>query len=233
VIGLTGAVGAGKTTAAAAFAALGCAVIDVDRLGHDALDDPAVRSAVARRFGASVLGPDGRIDRRALGAIAFGKEGGTALASLEGLVHPWVLAQLDERLAAARRSGPRAVVVDCALLFEGGLDRRCDVTVVVETDERTRERRVAAGRGWSAGEFERRQAAQLSAAEKRSRADRTLSNDGSADDLRERAASLLDELAPVQTARPARPGRTRAAAGRPHAARRAGDVGAGGVGAGA
>jgi len=210
VLGLTGAVGAGKSTAARALSLLGCVVIDVDRLGHEALDAPAVREAVAREFGTAVLGADGRVDRRALGAAVFDGDADVehgigaprpasddAIRRLESLVHPWVLRRLRRDLAAAKRARPRAVVLDCALLLESGLDDRCDATIVVEAAEQRRVRRVAASRGWSAREFKRRQAAQWPAPEKRSRADRILRNDGTPGELQRACADLLDELAPV------------------------------------
>ena len=196
VIGLTGAVGAGKSTAASILAEAGCAVVDVDRMGHEALDDPDVRDAVARVLGQGSIGPDGRVDRRAVAQSVFGRP--EALARLEAIVHPWVRMRIDGALGTLRARAPRAVVLDCALLFEGGLDPLCDVTVVVETDETSRRARVAAQRGWTADEVARRESAQLSAAEKRARADRVLANDAGADELRRRVRDLLDELVPVK-----------------------------------
>jgi dephospho-CoA kinase len=198
VIGLTGAVGAGKSTAAGVLAGLGCRVLDVDALGHAALDDAGVRRGVGAAFGAEFVDTAGRVDRRALAARVFGDR--EALARLEGIVHPWVLQRLDELLADARRERPRAIVIDCALLFESGLDARCDTTWVVEAPPAARRARTAA-RGWADGEFARREAAQLPADAKRERATRTLANDGDLEALGLRAAALLDEAAPAAAER--------------------------------
>ena len=197
MFGLTGAVGAGKTTAAAAFGARGCSVLDVDRMGHEALDAQDVAGNVAREFGPDVTSEDGRIDRAALARRVFSDA--TLLRRLEAIVHPVVRARVERELGTARRAAPRAIVIDCALLFESGLDRLCDATIVVDAADLVRERRVAASRGWTADEMRRREAAQIPAAEKKARAGRVLENDGSADDLRRRVGELLDELAPVGT----------------------------------
>lgn len=196
LLGLTGAVGAGKSTAAAVFAESGCAVVDVDRLGHDALDDPSVRDAVVRELGPDTVGADGRVDRRQVARRVFGHP--ERLARLEAIVHPWVRRRLDDEIEALRHGSPRAVVLDCALLFESGLDRICDVTIVVETAAAVRRARVAAQRGWTADDVALREAAQLPAETKRARADRVLTNDGDADALRRRTRDLLDELVPAK-----------------------------------
>jgi len=207
VLGLTGAVGAGKSTVAALAAAEGCAVLDVDRMGRDALGDGAVAAAVAAALGAGVLDAAGNVDRARVASVVFADE--AARRRVEAIVHPHVRRTLDAALATARgaaRTSPlRAIVVDCALLFEGGLERLCDVTVVVEAPDAVREARLARDRGWDAGESARRAAAQLSPAEKRARADRVLANDGDREALRLRTRELLDELAPTRrdAARPA------------------------------
>lgn len=195
MIGLTGAVGAGKSTVSAELALAGALVIDVDRMGHDVLAEPDVRDAVVRELGPDVTGADGALDRRALAARVFVDR--SALARLEAIVHPAVAQRLRTALDAARSSAARAVVVDCALLFEGGLAPLCDATVVVETDEALRLRRVAASRGWTEDETRRRESAQLPASEKAARADRVLRNDGTPDELRARVRHLLDAWAPI------------------------------------
>jgi dephospho-CoA kinase len=194
VIGVTGAPAAGKSTVTSILAEAGCAVIDVDGLGHAALETPEVRDAVADEFGSEVIGADGRIDRASLARIAFVDE--EKIARLERLVHPVVHARLVDEIAAARAISPRAIVIDAALLFEGGLDSRCDVTLTVDADERVRAARARVGRGWSPGELRRRQSRQIPPGEKRARATHVVRNDGERDDLRLAALTLLDEIAP-------------------------------------
>lgn len=183
VVGLTGRIGAGKSTVARAFGDLGAHVIDADALAHGALDEPAVRDAVVARFGAGVRGADGRVDRGALAARVFGAgpEHAAALEDLEKLVHPRVRALVDAELAAhaaagrtgaAGRAGTgaRVVVLDVPLLVQAGWDGACDRIVAVECAEDVRRARLAA-RGWSPAQ----QAARDAAWERRAR---PLGNDG-------------------------------------------------------
>jgi dephospho-CoA kinase len=175
IVGVTGTVAAGKSTFSRALERLGARRIDVDALGHEALRGREVVKAVAEAFGRAVLASDGSIDRRALAGLAFGTA--ESRRRLEAIVHPVVRRRIDEEIADAISAGVPFIVIDCALLFESGLDSICDATVVVDAPAELRRARAAAAHGWSADEMERRERAQLSAEEKRARADRTIVND--------------------------------------------------------
>jgi dephospho-CoA kinase len=117
LIGLTGGYCAGKNAVAALFEARGWTCIDVDRLGHEAVD--AARDAIVARFGPGVLGPDGRIDRGAVARIIFADP--AALADQEAIIHPIAKRLLAERIAeaaaAARARGREPLVcINAALL---------------------------------------------------------------------------------------------------------------------
>ncbi len=126
VIGLTGRYCAGKDAVARILARRGFTVLDVDRIGHEVLEER--RDAVAAAFGESVRRADGSIDRRAVGRIVFADP--AALARLEGIVHPAMAARVRS-LAAAQSAAGRNVVVNAALLRHMGLDRSCDAVVDV------------------------------------------------------------------------------------------------------
>lgn len=202
MIGLTGAVGAGKSTLAAQLTRLGCAVLDVDGYGHEALDSEPVRDAIRRDFGPGALRADGAVDRAAVARAAFADA--ALRRRLEEAVHPVVRRRVTSELAAARRGRPRAVVIDCALLFEGGLDVLCDATVAVDAAPEAREVRLRTSRGWTADEVRSREAAQFSAETKGARADRVIRNDAGEDSLAAAAERLLDEVAPVTPRSPRR-----------------------------
>lgn len=159
IVGLVGMIGASKTTVARHLAACGAEVIDADALAHEALDDPAVRGRLAEAFGQAVLLPDGRIDRKRLARLVFGAEPEARhrLAALETVVHPWVRAAIDRRLAAGAGSG-RVVVLDVPLLVQGGWHNRCDRLIRLECDDSVRHARLAA-RGLTAAEIAAREAA--------------------------------------------------------------------------
>ena len=125
VLGLTGKYCAGKNQVAARFEERGYRVIDVDRLGHEALK--ARKSEVLAAFGEGILGPEGEIDRKALGGIVFKDK--NKLRLLESLVHPW----MRDRVAETVKANPGGkTIVNAALLFPMRLDGLCDRIIVVE-----------------------------------------------------------------------------------------------------
>jgi dephospho-CoA kinase len=132
LIGLTGGYCAGKNTVAAVLEARGWSCIDVDKLGHEAIDLAA--DAIRERFGAAIAGPDGRVDRRALARIVFSDP--AALADQEAIVHPVAIRLMEDRIAAevkaARAAGrePR-VCVNAALLHRADVIPSCDAVIEV------------------------------------------------------------------------------------------------------
>ncbi|MCO5170091.1 MAG: dephospho-CoA kinase [Planctomycetes bacterium] len=187
-----GGIASGKSTIGRLLAARGAAFLDCDRIAHEVLADPEVEAAVREAFGPGVIrtegraegGPEGRVDRRALGRVVF--DDPAALARLEALVHPRVRDRVQAALAAlpAGADGRRPVaVIDAAVASKMRLlgDDDYDVVVFVDVSPETRRRR-ALERGWAPGELERREARQESLAVLRGRADVVVSNDG---DLRE------------------------------------------------
>jgi dephospho-CoA kinase len=135
IIGLTGGMGAGKSTVASMLAARGALVVDVDGLGRAVLEpDGEAYAAVVERFGSGVVGEDGRIDRAALAAMVFGDP--TALADLTAISHPAINRTLDRWLDSVPADA--VVVLDMAILVESNLGRDLpsgrgyDTVVVVE-----------------------------------------------------------------------------------------------------
>lgn len=196
VLGLAGGVASGKSAVAALLAGAEGRVLAADALAHEVLDGPEVAARVAERFGPGVLGPDGRPDRAALGALVF--EDDAARAALEGWIHPGVRARILAELEDAARQGCPVVVLDVPLLFENdaqhGLVARCDAVLFVESPSAEREARAVAHRGWSPGEVARREAAQLPLAEKRARCTHVVHNGAGLDELEVEVARVLAEL---------------------------------------
>ncbi|MCX5795667.1 MAG: dephospho-CoA kinase [Elusimicrobia bacterium] len=180
VVGLTGGIGSGKSEALRALRGLGAATLCLDEVAHRVLSKggPAY-GPVRRAFGAAVLGPDGEIDRRALGRAVFADA--RRRRRLERLTHPVILREM-RRTVRARRRG--LLVVDAPLLFEAGLEREFDLTVVVAAGWRARLRRLRRRDGLPVSELRRRMTAQLPLAEKARRADVVIGNDGTRGQLR-------------------------------------------------
>lgn len=181
-VGLTGAVGAGKSSVARRLAALGARVIDADALARSATEDPAVLARIAVEVGAELV-VDGGLDRAATAARVFADP--VSRRALEAIVHPWVRAAAAAREAAARAEEPppSVVVHDVPLLFENGLDAGMDATVVVTAPFALRAARLAARSGLSEAAVRARDAAQLDPAEKAKRATFVVDNGGGEGDL--------------------------------------------------
>ena len=189
-VGLTGGMGAGKSTALSALRELGADVISSDAVVHELYESPEVVAAISGRFGPEVA-PDGRVDRPELARRAFASAEDRAW--LEGLVWPLVGGRIGEWLERARSLDPppRAAVVEVPLLFEAGLQDGYDATIAVLADEDLRRSRAAA-RGQVL--LEERDARQLSQREKAARATFVVRNDGTEQDLARQLSEVLDKL---------------------------------------
>ena len=190
-VGLTGGMGAGKSTALKALEDLGAEVLSTDTVVHQLYRDAQVRDAVVERWGSAVAS-GGVIDRNAVAAEAFA--GGEAERRwLEGLLWPLVGTRIAAWLEHVRalQPAPRAAVVEVPLLFEAGMEGGFDATIAVIAEEETRRER-AAGRGHAL--VDERAARQLSQEEKAERAIFVVHNDGSEGDLRRELADVLAKL---------------------------------------
>lgn len=197
-IGLTGGLGAGKSTALALLGELGAAVISADAIVHELYRGEPLRSLVVERWGDGVLHAEGHIDRTVIAERVFSAP--EERAWLEGVIWPLVGQRMHEFREAADAAfrlrvddAPRAAVVETPLLFEAGMAPIFDATIAVIAPEDVRTERAAA-RGHAA--VSERDARQLSQQEKADQADHVVVNDGSVDHLREHLAAVLDAIAP-------------------------------------
>ena len=190
VIGLTGPTGAGKSTVAAVFRRLGCAVIDADALAREAVSDPECLSALAAAFGGDIVAPDGSLDRGKLAGRAFSSPENTA--RLNRITHPVILRRAARRIAELKDGPAAAVVSDAALLFESGADSLCDTTVAVIAPPASRLRRIMARDGIPEEPARARMNAQHPNEYYESRAARVFDGRTARDVLESRVARLLE-----------------------------------------
>jgi len=196
VLGLTGGIGAGKSTVADLLADRGAVVIDADEVARSVVEPggPAY-DPVVRRFGeAAILDEHGRIDRARLAEVAFADD--QARSDLNALIHPAVEAVVRDRLAELDRPG-RVVVVQVPLLVEAGWGRLADRVVVVDCPEDVAVRRLVDLRGMDEADARRRIAAQATREDRRAAADIVIPNDGTLAELRQRIAEAWDQLGPA------------------------------------
>lgn len=193
VIGIAGGIGSGKSEVARVLAEAGCVVTHSDDDVREVLQRQDVRTTLVGWWGASVLGANGEIDRSAIAKIVFADE--DSRRRLESLVHPLVEAERKKTWEEAAQNGPvTAFVIDAPLLFEAGLDRKCDAVIFIDCAEPTRLARVRTGRGWDAEELIRREKNQWPLETKRERSDYVIVNNEDVAALRRRVRLTLDEI---------------------------------------
>lgn len=191
LIGLTGQIGAGKTTAARILKQLGAVIVDADMIGREVVDNSAaLRAGLARAFGRDILDGRGKVRRKRLAELAFASR--TGRDRLNALVHPYLLRELRERVKAGLKKH-KVVVIDAALLLHWGMDREVDFVLVIHAGLETRLARLAA-RGIGRRDALARARAQLPYREFNRRADRVILNNGTPEDLNRKITALFDQL---------------------------------------
>ena len=186
-VGLTGGIGAGKSTVSRRWAERGAVVVDADLIAREvvAVGTPGLDQLVAE-FGPDILHSDGTLNRPALAEKAFGDN--AARSALNGILHPLIGARTAELVAAAPADA--VLVQDIPLLVEGGMAPMFHLVVVVHADVEERVARLVGQRGMSDADARARIAAQASDAERRAAADVWLDNSGAPAALE----SVVDEL---------------------------------------
>ena len=178
IIGLTGGIASGKSTAAAYLGEKGASVIDADKLGHQAYEpDTDAFAQVVAAFGPEVVGADGQIDRKVLGGKVFGDP--AALDRLTGIIWPEIGRLALAEFEVARAARPDApIVLEAAVMLEAGWEPMVDEVWVVIIEPDTAVARATARDGVEEEAVRKRIAAQLSNDERRAKADIVIDNSG-------------------------------------------------------
>lgn len=200
LVGLTGGIGAGKSTVSELLRDRGAVVVDADQITRE-LQRPGqpVLAAIVERFGDEVLAPDGTLDRPSLASMVFSDP--KALADLNGIVHPAVGAEIAQRVEAERDTD-HVVVLDIPLLVESGREGLVGI-VVVDVDPEVAVARLVANRGFSAADARARIANQASREERLARADQVIDNSGDLDALARRVDEVWQWIEQLPDAPPA------------------------------
>jgi dephospho-CoA kinase len=193
LLGLPGGIATGKSTFAALLRARGIPVVDADALAREVVAPGAPALAeIARAFGEGVIGPDGALDRKRMGALVFADP--EARRRLEAITHPAIRTAMAEETARLAAEGHPLAFYDAPLLYEVGLDAVLEAVVVVWAPPAVQRARLAARDGLDDAAAGARLAAQLPVDEKAARADFVVANDGDPAALAGKADRLLEDL---------------------------------------
>ena len=193
LVGLTGNIASGKSTVAQLLSERGATIIDADVLARRAVErGTKAFDAIARRWGTSVLSPDGQLNRAALRRVVFGNA--KELEALNDIVHPEVERLREVRIDEARGRGDRIVVCDIPLLFEKKMVDQFDRILLVDAPRPLRLERLVSDRGLRETEAMDMIAAQMPAELKRARADFVIDNAGTLTELERRVSDVWTSL---------------------------------------
>ena len=189
IIGLTGGIGSGKSTAAKILSEFGAKVIDADKVAHEVFN-PGTEGLqkVVETFGEMVLNSTGEIDRKKLGEIVFNNP--VALSTLNGIIHPMAYELTKSRLEECRKLGVEVVILEVILLVEAGWDHLADEIWVMIASEDTVVQRLQVSRKLTREEILSRIHAQTTNEERIKYADVIIENDGCYEELKEKLHEL-------------------------------------------
>ena len=193
IIGILGGVGSGKSTVAAEFAKLGCAVIDADKIAQELLEKKAVQEKIVVLFGRNILNCNGKIDRKKLADIVFTKA--NKLSLLNNIVHPPVLARTEQLIKQYnQQTQVKAIVLDMPLLLEVGWAKRCDKLIFVDCKPQLRAKRAKKMGLFDKNQLKIRENFQISLDKKVAITDNTIDNNSGFSALAKQVADIFSSI---------------------------------------
>jgi len=193
IIGILGGMCSGKSTVSAEFGKLGCAVINADQIAHQLLDDKGVQTKVIRVFGKEILDDKGKISRAELADRVFGDPG--KLKQLTGIIHPLVLAEVEQLMARYKQEpAVKAIVLDIPLLVEVGWEKKCDFLIFVDCKPTLRLERARKTGIFDADMLKVRENLQISLDKKKRIADNVIDNNSDLSGLSKQIAGIFTSI---------------------------------------
>ena len=197
VIGITGGIGSGKSTASEYLISEGFACIDADQIGRDlTADGQPLLETIGEMFGCvSGSGSVGNglvLDRKAMAEQVFGDS--SVRERYNRLIHGEIIARIDERISELRQTDVRGILLDAPLLFEAGINDRCDAVILVTADLDKRIERVCLRDGSDEEKIRGRISSQMSDEEKAKRSDFVVDNSGEPENMYRQLDLVMDSL---------------------------------------
>lgn len=197
IVGIVGGIGSGKSSVVRHVDGWNLRIIDADRIGHDLLHDSNVIKELRTAFGSSIFedADSDQVSRSRLANVVFAEEDSEALKTLNAILHPVIRTEIHSQI---RNAGTEvdAIILDAALLLEGGWAATCHWLIFIDTPYSVRCQRVLENRSWNQDELDRREARQLPVAEKRDRADFVVDNSGSIAAAAKQFGEVLTSILP-------------------------------------
>lgn len=192
-VGITGGIGSGKSFVCSIFESNGIPVLYADAIAREICDtDEKIKKPIIKLLGKEAYGIDGTLDRPYVAEKIFGNK--TLHQKLNRIVHPAVAKEIERQILKLGEAGKQMVLVEAALIYEAGLNKRLDYVVVVEADETTRIGRLIDRDRTTEDQIRKRMNSQWNSAEKIKRADFVLYNNGSKEELAQRVEFLKNLL---------------------------------------
>ena len=189
IIGLTGSIGSGKSTAAKLFAKKGFRLIDADKVAHDVIERASVKGILVKNFGKSII-VNGRIDRKKLGSIVFSSR--KQLKKLDSIMHPIIAKEIKNKIKQYKSKNKDAkIIIDAPLLLESKMDAIVDRIIVVVAGEKEIMKRSTK---FSNVEISKRFMLQMPMEDKVTHADYVIDNTFGHDKLERQVDSIIYKL---------------------------------------
>ena len=193
ILGITGGIASGKSTADVFFREKQIPVIDCDQIAHDILNKGEEGyELVLKQFGMNILKSDKSINRSALGQIVFDDE--KQLETLNRITHPLIFQEIQAKIALNNPSKNSLVVVDAPVLFEANGQKYCDFTLLIAIPESLQMKRLMLRDRLSKGAALKRIRSQMPLSQKEKLADFVINNTGTKQDLKSKLEQLLLEI---------------------------------------
>lgn len=194
VIGLTGGIGTGKSTAARYFQELGALIIDADRVGKEIADsNPEVKEKIKFEFGRNFFDSKGNLKRKELGNLVFANN--KELQKLNNILHPLMIKIIEEKVQKDIFSNKyKMIIVDAAIIFELNQEKKFDFIVTVSSNKDICRKRILKKNGISSENFEDRFNSQINPEIKEKKSDYVIKNNGTINELRNGVNGIFNEI---------------------------------------
>jgi dephospho-CoA kinase len=195
-VGVTGGIGSGKSTVCQIFHRLGIPILRADDIAKEISNtNPVVRQKLTKLLGAETYLADGSFNRPFVASRIFSNS--QLKKKVEAVIHPEVDKERNRRMKELQEQGHSLVIIEAALIYESGVDKKFDAVIVVDSEESKRVKRVQQRDGSAQGEIQKRMAAQWDIKKKLDRADYVIQNNGTLEQLESKVRFLYTVLTTI------------------------------------